>query len=489
MKKCGECGERSIVRTGFCVVCGSKLEFAANSRRARRLFFLTPFFIVAFFAFLLLELSDSIGFNLGIIIGGNFAVLYLLAGTIFWLVAKIAKISVSSDSKWRVGLFTVSQLILTGLMAILLEDKVLQSSNHSFSISEYASLKWQIILMAYLPALFTAYFTLFARKTRFRLETNLPGSRFYKMSRFLIFNSLLLMTLASFLLSSMIFLFSSPQRRALLKARVLSDIGANKDAEKAIDTAFSLGEPDPDLLFFKSGLELAKIAENKSSVELALKFLNQALAKEPENTLFLLRLSTAYELSGDIEKAVEVASNAAFIGKTDYILWQNLGDLQLKDQDLDGAVLSYKMALKNFPDNPSLLNNLAYTLLEQGKELPLALELARKSVEIRPGAVYNLDTLAWALYKNGRLNESLEILSKIFQGRTEVSPEVDFHYAAVLYDLKMLKEPLATFKKMLSKPEVINDYTLFKQIDLKLKEVESDMQQKTDGKEKGEGKK
>jgi tetratricopeptide (TPR) repeat protein len=490
LKKCEECGEKSPVRTGFCVVCGSKLELAAENRRARRLFFLTPFFIVAFFSAFFTEFSDSASLTAGIVIGANFAVLYLMAGFTFWLVAKIAKISVAPDNKWKVGLFAISQLILTGLLATILEDKFLQSSKEAFAINDYMTLRWEIMALILIPALFTAYFTLYARKTKFRLEKEVKGSKFQNLLRFSFFNSLLIMVGLTTFVSVSVFFLNSPQRRLLIMAKIYSETGAIKKSEQLIERAISMGTPEPELLFFKSGLDLAKYPKDNSRMDSALNCLQLALEKEPENTLYLFRLSAAYELSGNLEKAIEIASKAASLRESDDILWQTLGDLQLKAQNFEEAVKSYKTALKNFPDNPNLLNNLAYTLLDQGKELPLALELARKSVKLRPGVVFNLDTLAWALYKNGRLNEALEILGQIFQGRKEVSPEVDFHYAVILYEFKMLQEPAQAFRKMLAKPEVINDYNLFKQIKDMLKKVEEEIQQQNnlkDTKEKEKG--
>jgi tetratricopeptide (TPR) repeat protein len=54
---------------------------------------------------------------------------------------------------------------------------------------------------------------------------------------------------------------------------------------------------------------------------------------------------------------------------------------------------------------------LALFYADHGIKLPQALELARKELEIRHD-IYTWDTLAWALYKNGRFQEAAEAISK-----------------------------------------------------------------------------
>ena len=49
--------------------------------------------------------------------------------------------------------------------------------------------------------------------------------------------------------------------------------------------------------------------------------------------------------------------------------------------------------------------NLALVFADQDRNLPRALELAQAELDVR-GDVYTYDTLAWVLYKNGRVEEA-----------------------------------------------------------------------------------
>jgi tetratricopeptide (TPR) repeat protein len=62
--------------------------------------------------------------------------------------------------------------------------------------------------------------------------------------------------------------------------------------------------------------------------------------------------------------------------------------------------------LKQYPSNPIALNNLGYFLLELDRNLEEALELIKQAVEIDPTNSSYLDSLGWAYFKLGKLNEA-----------------------------------------------------------------------------------
>jgi tetratricopeptide (TPR) repeat protein len=76
---------------------------------------------------------------------------------------------------------------------------------------------------------------------------------------------------------------------------------------------------------------------------------------------------------------------------------------------------------------------LALFYADQGIKLREALELARNELEIRHD-IYTWDTLAWVLYKNGRLPEAAEAISKALTLRTNDSLLL-FHAGMIYYAL------------------------------------------------------
>ena len=72
------------------------------------------------------------------------------------------------------------------------------------------------------------------------------------------------------------------------------------------------------------------------------------------------------------------------------------------------AIATYQQLLESAPEDVRVLNNLAYLLAVDGKDLNLAMEYAQKAFDMSPDNAGVLDTYAYVLYKNGRFEEAAE---------------------------------------------------------------------------------
>lgn len=70
----------------------------------------------------------------------------------------------------------------------------------------------------------------------------------------------------------------------------------------------------------------------------------------------------------------------------------------------------YEQALQLTPDNPLLLNNLAWLYYERGN--PRAVVLARKASELAPDNADILDTYGWVLVQSGEREQGIELLER-----------------------------------------------------------------------------
>lgn len=95
------------------------------------------------------------------------------------------------------------------------------------------------------------------------------------------------------------------------------------------------------------------------------------------------------------------------------------------------SIAAYHDVLALDPDNALALNNVAYMMAEQGEQLQRALEYARKAVEQDPDNPVFLDTLGWALYRNGKPGEARGYLEKALQLKPD-EPEIAEHLREVL---------------------------------------------------------
>jgi len=71
------------------------------------------------------------------------------------------------------------------------------------------------------------------------------------------------------------------------------------------------------------------------------------------------------------------------------------------------------------PDDPVILNKLAYLLIDRELNVSEGLKLATEGLKIRPEDHFLLHTLGWGLAKAGRYTEALETLNKSWESRFE----------------------------------------------------------------------
>ena len=94
------------------------------------------------------------------------------------------------------------------------------------------------------------------------------------------------------------------------------------------------------------------------------------------------------------------------------------------------AIREYKKVLDQQPDNPSVLNNLAWSLHEQGDKQ--ALDYAQKAYDLAPDQGAIADTLGWLYLQNGQNPQGLEVLEKAVTQEPNV-PDIRYHYAVALH--------------------------------------------------------
>jgi cellulose synthase operon protein C len=95
------------------------------------------------------------------------------------------------------------------------------------------------------------------------------------------------------------------------------------------------------------------------------------------------------------------------------------------------AETQYRRALKDSPDNPVILNNLA--LLVGKKNVAQALPLAEKANHLAPGNPQIMDTYGWLLARQRQPAKALPLLQKAADAQ-KGNPQIQYHYAKALAD-------------------------------------------------------
>lgn len=89
-------------------------------------------------------------------------------------------------------------------------------------------------------------------------------------------------------------------------------------------------------------------------------------------------------------------------------MWVFDAQMASSTKDYDRALSDYRKALEGRPDDPMILNNLAWLLDRTGDAQ--ALVYAEKAHALAPGDANLSDTLGWMLVQQGALKRGVELL-------------------------------------------------------------------------------
>jgi tetratricopeptide (TPR) repeat protein len=124
-----------------------------------------------------------------------------------------------------------------------------------------------------------------------------------------------------------------------------------------------------------------------------------------------LAISNLYLQSGRAPDAVAAARKALELApaeREDMVeaALITLSSAQERAGDPRGSEESLRRILSRDPDNATALNNLGYFLIERNERLTEALEMIQRAVRANPTNSSYLDSLGWAYFKLGKLDEA-----------------------------------------------------------------------------------
>ena len=85
----------------------------------------------------------------------------------------------------------------------------------------------------------------------------------------------------------------------------------------------------------------------------------------------------------------------------------------------DKAEKYYRRALSLEPEKPGRMNDLAFFLIDNDRNIDEGMNLVNKALELSPDNYLFLDTRGWGLYKQGKYDKALEIIQKSWDLRRE----------------------------------------------------------------------
>jgi tetratricopeptide (TPR) repeat protein len=105
-------------------------------------------------------------------------------------------------------------------------------------------------------------------------------------------------------------------------------------------------------------------------------------------------------------------------------MYSIMGDLYYSNGLKDSAFIAYDSCLVYNPENVGCLNNYAYYLSLEKKDLDKAEEMSHRTIVAEPGNKTYIDTYAWILFIKGKYAEAKLYMDRVLVGDIENDEEV-----------------------------------------------------------------
>ncbi len=211
---------------------------------------------------------------------------------------------------------------------------------------------------------------------------------------------------------------------------------ATGDLDRALEIYKShVNDSVPEPLIFNTILDIESFKERPDSVE---HYTRLAMERFPDRPEFMLRRGTYHLVNDQYKQAERAFRDALRKIKSDSLRAATLGMIGDAQYQLDhprAAFRTYEKALRLLPDDAGLLNNYAYFLSEEGRDLDRALEMSQRAITISKNNSTYLDTYAWILYKLGRYDEAKRFMRQAITLDPTQSEVLMCHYGDILYAL------------------------------------------------------
>lgn len=255
------------------------------------------------------------------------------------------------------------------------------------------------------------------------------------------------------------------EKQALMRQYVMASVKANVDSTRilAVFDEVLQTAPTSSMLIMKAAyMDLAQMEKDTINTVLL-----QALALEPDNVsarmqliqniwgkqdyprvialsqtgqeynpdemLFYYFEGFAHFLQDDHEQALEVfrkgtaqindESNPEIVSD----FYAMMGDILHEKGQSEEAFAAYDSCLQWKPDNIGALNNYAYYLSLQNRDLKRAEQMSLKTIQAEPTNSTYLDTYAWILFMEERYDEAKEYIDQALANDAEVSAVIVEH--------------------------------------------------------------
>lgn len=203
---------------------------------------------------------------------------------------------------------------------------------------------------------------------------------------------------------------TDPQERELITGLKLPVYVTAEEFDKAANLARARWNSSGGLERFARALSLVYVLQEAERFEEAELFILEHLSEYPEESPhrmdFQFRLVRVLLLAGQFDRAERFVLDQLKATEAQREWQQMLVRVYFASRETDKAIELLEGIIAAEPDTPWANNSLGYTLVDAGRDLDRGEELIRQALAGEPGSYAYLDSLAWALYRKGDLEQA-----------------------------------------------------------------------------------
>jgi tetratricopeptide (TPR) repeat protein len=174
--------------------------------------------------------------------------------------------------------------------------------------------------------------------------------------------------------------------------------------------------PSDSIYRWSGEISIADCQQKLEDVDGAIATLRGLVKARPGRTEAVVELGDLFRREKRFAEAVDAYDQVIATIKEpkaeDWALFYSRGVAHERNKQWDKAEPDFKKALELSPDQPYVLNYLAYTWVERRENLDEALKMLNNAVEQRPEEGFIVDSLGWAYFQLGEFDKAVTYLER-----------------------------------------------------------------------------
>ncbi|MEL6870655.1 MAG: tetratricopeptide repeat protein [Pseudomonadota bacterium] len=205
------------------------------------------------------------------------------------------------------------------------------------------------------------------------------------------------------------------------------------ESERRFDQALRMySQVDHGDLAVAAQQRAAALLREREGVPAALQHIDEFVERHPRYGLPLsVSRASLYSAGEYYDQALALYDDYLQIKPNAEFAMLARADVLLRSDQLDAALDAFRDTVKRYPDSPTAMNALGYTLADRTRKYREAEKLIDKALALEPDNPAIIDSKGWVLFKRGKLKQAREYLEQAWEEFQD--PEVAAHLGEVMW--------------------------------------------------------